>query len=589
MYLFLNLGTKNIIRTLRIFLLLLQSLNSNTMKKLIACLFFGIIAYTAYAQNETHTYRDLPYQATSEEQRMLPTWYEHVRSTMPPPGPVTAISEFQPMSGVMVAYPGRFGVPMSLLREISQIAQLKVLVYPASDSNTVKSLLTSNGVNMANVKYWVINHDSYWTRDYGPWFILDGNDQISVVDFTYNRPSRPYDDAAMIQVANKMQVNRYEMPLVHTGGNYMVNGYGTAASTDLVEEENNNLSTADIQTLVSNYLGIDDYMLFPDPQGEYIAHVDCWGKFLGVDKVLIAQVSTTNSNYNKYEEIANTFANSFSPWGNRYQVFRIYMPSTGSKATPYTNSLILNDHVFVPITGSQWDNDAIATYEQAMPGYTIVPVMQSNMTPWLNTDALHCRTHELADVGMLYIRHYPVLGSQSASSPIEITAEIKALSGQSFVCDSLLIYFRINNGNWQCTQLDLVSGDQFRGQLNVQSGDEVDYYLFAKDQSGRRECHPYIGAADPHHFSVAPLGIQSSIDEKVAAYPNPCTNWLVLQHAQGKLSTIRVTDIYGRIILEETCHDDRTYLNTAHWTPGVYMVTITDQAGRTCTKKIIKK
>ena len=146
-----------------------------------------------------------------------------------------------------------------------------------------------------------------------------------------------------------------------------------------------------------------------------------------------------------------------------------------------------------------------------------------------------------------------------------------------------------SNRLWERTRLDLVSGDHFRGQLNVQAGDEVDYYLFAKDQSGRRERHPYIGAADPHHFSVEPLGIQSSIDEKVAAYPNPCTNWLVIQHAQGNLSTIRVTDIYGRIITEEVCNGDRTFLNTAHWTSGVYMVTITDQTERTCTKKIIKK
>ena len=37
------------------------------------------------------------------------------------------------------------------------------------------------------------------------------------------------------------------------------------------------------------------------------------------------------------------------------------------------------------------NNEAIAAYQQAMPGYTIVPIMQSNYTPWLSTDALHCR------------------------------------------------------------------------------------------------------------------------------------------------------------------------------------------------------
>lgn len=560
------------------------------MKRLLLCLFLGFLSYITFSQSDPYQRQTFPYHATPEEQRLLPTWYQHVRSTTPPSGPVTAISEFQPMSGVMIAYPGRFGLPTNFIGQLSLLTKVKVLVYPASDSNTVKSLLTSSGANMANVEYWVINHDSYWTRDYGPWFILDGNDQIGVVDFTYNRPERVHDDAALVQIVNKLGVSRYEMPLVHTGGNYMVDGYGTAASTTLVQEENPNLTTANIQSMTQSYLGIDDYKLFQDPQGEYIAHIDCWGKFLDVDKVLIGKVATTNSHYNDYEDVANTFANSISPWGNRYQVFRVYTPGTGYNATPYTNSLILNDHVFVPTTGSQWDSDAIAVYEQAMPGYTIVPVMQNNFTPWQNTDALHCRTHELADLGMLYIRHYPVQGSQSpANLPVEITAEIKALSGQSLVCDSLLVYYRVNNGNWQSTQLDITSGNHFRAQLNVQPGDEVNYYLFAKDQSGRRECHPYIGAADPHHFSIEPLGIRQPMDDQIALYPNPCGNQCFIRHDNGLLNNIRITDICGRTIFETHSPNQFFKLNTSDWPSGIYSVIMEDTDGNTCIKKLVKR
>ena len=77
--------------------------------------------------------------------------------------------------------------------------------------------------------------------------------------------------------------------MVHTGGNYMVDGYGTAASTTLVLSENTNQTASSIQSMANNYLGINNYMLIDDPLGDYIEHIDCWGKFLDVDKVLIGQ------------------------------------------------------------------------------------------------------------------------------------------------------------------------------------------------------------------------------------------------------------------------------------------------------------
>ncbi|MCK7525238.1 MAG: hypothetical protein MZV64_50350 [Ignavibacteriales bacterium] len=36
----------------------------------------------------------------------------------------------------------------------------------------------------------------------------------------------------------------------------------------------------------------------------------------------------------------------------------------------------------------------------------------------------------------------------------------------------------------------------------AEPGSEVSYYLHAVDISGRRKNHPYIGAPDPHVFTV---------------------------------------------------------------------------------------
>lgn len=558
------------------------------MKKLLFGLLFGLISFTTFSQSEHYAKQAFPYRATAEEQQMLKTWYRNTEFTTPPPGPITAIAEFQPMGGVMIAYP--LGIPVNLVSELSFITHVQVLVNNASDSNTAKTYFAANGVNMDNVSCWVVPHDSYWTRDYGPWFILNGNNEIGVVDFTYNRPRRPNDDAALEQVTSLMNMNRYEMPMVHTGGNYMVDGYGTAASTTLVLTENPNQTAASLESLANDYLGINTYMMLDDPLGDYIEHIDCWGKFLDVDKVLIGQVSTSDSRYADYEAVANTFANALTPWGNHYKVFRVYSPGRYN-TTPFTNSLILNDHVFVPVSGTQWDNAAISVYQQAMPGYTIVPISNNSYSsPWENTDALHCRTHELADPDMLYIKHFPILGDVSLPSVTILNAEIKALSGQGLVTDSLLVYYRINEGLWQSTPLRMTCGGNFEASFtNLQANDEVDYYIFAKDNSGRRECHPYIGAANPHHFSVRTVGIEDHVTSNIIAlYPNPCSRQFVIS-CPKTARCVEVFDMAGKLVFHSSEPSTELIVNTSSWISGIYIVKITDKDGNVFHRKVVRK
>lgn len=556
----------------------------------------------AFAQNE-HIHYDIhpkfPHHATAEEQQMIP-WLSqqaHLRDAVYPAAPVNAIAEFQPMGGVMIGYP--LGIPVSLVRELSQITQVRVLVNSVYDSIQAKFYFNNQQVNMANVQFWLIEHDSYWTRDYGPWFVLDGHDSIGVVDFVYNRPQRPLDDATLETVTELLGVSRYEMPLVHTGGNYMTDGYGTVASTMLVLQENPSETESSILSITQNYLGIDNYMFLPDPLGEYIAHIDCWGKFLDVDKVLIAKVPANDPRYSNYEAVAQTFADAVTPWGNHYQVYRVYANPNAYQATPYTNSLILNDHVFVPVTGNSHDNEAIAVYQQAMPGYTIVPIMQSSYTPWQSTDALHCRTHELADLGMLYLKHNPLLGEVPLDDPLNLNVTIKALSGANLVTDSLLACFRVNHGDWWHGHLQHVSGDNYSFTFTSvnylwQPGDTVEYYLYAKDASGRVEKHPYIGAADPHVFTLTgEVGVTDREPLQMRVYPNPATETVYVALDGGmEIANMLLYDLQGRIV--ETHHGaslqkETATLNVENLPAGIYLLRVTDTDGNIYHHKIVKK
>jgi Porphyromonas-type peptidyl-arginine deiminase len=409
------------------------------------------------------------------------------------PSPVTAVAEFSPMGGVLIAYPGTvsppeahiqlpkggpraFGIPDELIIRMQQadsaepvhifalcadLDQLDVVIAGLSATASAERLPFDP--KLIHFVPW--DTDSYWTRDYGPWWVQNnhtgdygiakhlyttlGGGLVGIVEepegVDPNEGAgifRPNDDYgadrfsdflnAPILVWNAAVWNKHKkLPpiaahnwyftgLLDVGGNYMVTGDGIIASSYLVatqnelpvhelplraEDQSTDPSAAVIDARMkyileqlNRFMGIHTYHVLTDPSGTYIGHIDCWGKFLAPRKILIAQSedATIKAAYDKIAE-------SFEQEG--FTVYRvlcqdIFIPNALAPASPattaaYTNSLILNDHVYVPIVGGKFsdcDERALAVYRDAMPGHTIVGILGKPENPWYGTDALHCRT-----------------------------------------------------------------------------------------------------------------------------------------------------------------------------------------------------
>ena len=401
-------------------------------------------------------------------------------------------AEFEPMQGVLIRYP--FGISYAVIKEMAEDVNVVTIVASVSEKNTVQSQYQSYGVDISHCTYLIAPSDSYWTRDYGPWFMFNEDNVQGVVDFTYNRP-RPNDDQIPTRYANNQSIPVYNMALETAGGNYMTDGQGTAISTTLVWEENSGYTHQQINDMVEQYLGVTTYYVVPDVNGEYIKHIDCWGKLLSPDTILIRQVPPSHSQYDEIEAAVSFFENTTSCYGTPYDVVRVYTPNN----QPYTNSFILNNKVLVPIVGDSWDDDAIASYQAAMPGYEVLGFTGS----WESTDALHCRAMGITDRFMLYIEHTPLTGNQSSETGYDIQAKIYAYSEQSIITSSTGVSWRINNGSWNFIQMQPLGNDYYHAVIPPQAnGTIVSYYIHAEDASGRMENHPYIGAADAYCFTA---------------------------------------------------------------------------------------
>lgn len=300
--------------------------------------------------------------------------------------------------------------------------------------------------------------DTYWTRDFAPWWVentvtgefaiakhiytslgggsvglVEGaeevnpregsgifrdNDDYGAVKFSdyLNAPIRKWNNASWSGGKKLDKIPPHDWfftGLLDVGGNYMVNGEGIIASSYLVatqnelpikiDEENENPNEKIINERMkyimeqtNRFLGAHTYHVLTDPSGTYIGHIDCWGKFLAPNKILIAK-----SEDPKVNEAFNNIALSFKKEG--FEVYRVlcqnvFIPNADEAATTaaYTNSLILNNYVYVPMAGGeykQYDKDAIEVYKSALPGYEIVGIIGRPDAPWLGTDALHCRTN----------------------------------------------------------------------------------------------------------------------------------------------------------------------------------------------------
>ncbi len=456
-------------------------------------LIFFITGVSVSQESNQNNTRVFTHQMTPDEELRKGEIGKDFISTNPPLGPVRNVAEFDKMQAVLIRYP--FGISYQIIKEMAEDIQVVTIVANASQQATVLNAYISNQVNTANCSFLIAPSDSYWTRDYGPWFIFDGNGDPGIVDFPYNRPSRPNDDEIPVEVANYLGINLFGMDVIHTGGNYMTDGMGISSSSELVWEENPDLTPSQIDQMFQDYLGIDTYHVVPDPNNTYIDHIDCWGKFLDVDKVLIRSVPQTHPQYDEIEATAAYYAAQSSSYGTPYQVFRVYTPDD----QPYTNSLILNRKVFVPVTGSQWDDDALQVYQDAMPGYEVIGFTGS----WESTDALHCRAKGIADIGMLYIRHIPLTGNQPLQTEYPLQAEIMAYSDQAIYPDSVFIIYAVNFNSWDTVLMTNTTGNIYSGSIPGQAyGSQIAYYLYAADASGRNTTHPFIGSPDPHVFTA---------------------------------------------------------------------------------------
>ncbi|MBX2975005.1 MAG: agmatine deiminase family protein [Ignavibacteriaceae bacterium] len=456
--------------------------------------------------------QNLPHYLTDHEKELLKTYTPpaiNVDYITPPVRNVRTMAEWEELEGIIITWTSY----TSILRQIVDYAQEEGKVFiVCSDSNSVKSYLTSGGVPLTNVNFLITGYNSIWVRDYGPWTVYaDDVDSLYIVDWVYNRP-RPADDVVPVYFANYYNAPIYQTTsspynLVNTGGNFMVDGMGTAFASKLVLTENSTKTEAEIDTIIKKFMGINRFIKMNTLPYDEIHHIDMHMKLLDEETLLVGQYPTGISDGPQIEANLNyVLTNFMNSFGRPYKVVRVQMPpdatgrypSGGGQYRTFTNSVIVNKTVIVPTYDVQYDTTALRIYREAMPGYNVVGINCNGIIGALG--AIHCITKEVGIKNPIYISHKPNLTSVQNEFGIEISAKVKSMLNITQVnlfwkIDGEQLYNQVvmqSNGN-----------SEYIGYISAQPvGTKIKYYISASSTSGKTISKP-MTAPNGNYTTVA--------------------------------------------------------------------------------------
>ncbi len=314
--------------------------------------------------------------------------------------------EFEAMDAVLLAWPGIGRLTDDYVVMIRTILRGGAWIYlwvdTTGEQRRVERLLTRVGVDVSRIAWIVYQHDSFWMRDYGPVFVYNGTGQWALTDFHYYS-SRPLDDGVPPYFAGLFGVPCVDRAdaahVVYTeGGNLTTDGRGTVVYSERTYEGNPGVNPSTIDVRITTALQATKAIVPQAPSLDGTGHVDMFLKVVDADTVVVAQYRPGQVDYAVLEECAALFAGTTNGDGAPWEVLRIPQPDVYYAffllpvVRTYTNGLIVNDQVIVPVYGIPEDAEALAILGAALPGRKLVPLNAKDIIE--SSGAWHCVTME---------------------------------------------------------------------------------------------------------------------------------------------------------------------------------------------------
>ena len=353
--------------------------------------------------------------------------------------------EFEPHDHIFMIWPER---PDNWRQGAKPAQRAYAEVAKAIAKHTPVTMLVSNA-QYANcrarlpeeIRVVEMSSDDAWVRDCGPTFVINDKGDIRGVDWIFNAWGGlvdglyfPWanDDAMAQKICDLQGIDSYRtdadscpagLDFILEGGSIHVDGEGTLITTEMCllnEAAGRNVPNLDkeqIEMMLKEYLNLEKIIWIKDGIDPYETngHIDDVACYIRPGEV--ACIWTDDPNHPFYEPAQaayKTLSEATDAKGRKLKVYKMCMTKepcylkdawsidTATGAIPreegeisiasYMNFLITNNAIILPQYGDENDALAVQQAQEMFPGYTIEPVMTTEVA--YGGGNIHCITQQ---------------------------------------------------------------------------------------------------------------------------------------------------------------------------------------------------
>jgi agmatine deiminase len=529
--------------------------------------------------------------------------------TTQPVGNIRTMAEWEEVQSICITWTSYKSILAQIVEEVQTECEVIVLCNNAA---TAQSELLGYGVALTNVSFVDDDFNSIWMRDYGGNTVYkDYVDSLILVDWIYNR-SRPDDNTSPDAIGIFKGIPVYEMSqsgtdLVHTGGNFMADGFGTAFSSELVDHENSSTGSynltvktpAEVDQLMNDWMGIDTYVKMTVLPYDDIHHIDMHMKLIDEETLVIGEFPTSVSDGPQIEMNIQYIQDNFvSVFGTPFKIVRIPMvPSTsggypngswgGASYRTYANNLIVNNKVLVPTYREEYDTTGLRILRETMPGYEVIGIDCDNSGSNIigSGGAIHCITKAIGVEDPLLISHQEIENTTDVVNPYTVDALIMHRSG---ISDATMYFTTSLSGSYTSVPMINSSADTWTADIPAQVvGTHVYYYIEANANSGKSQVRPITAPTGYFHFRIegSSVGVDDEEIHFGRVFPNPSSGLtcIEIENVLEFNGYIKVYNVIGEEI--ETVHSGtfpgnsrKYFLDVSDYASGAYQIVLVTDA-----------